>query len=201
MLKKIVSMITLTGLTIAQAGAQQGGAPTVVVRRGTVLKFSTLAPFDSATAKVGDDVPLRLTRPLIVDGVTLMEVGEIVHGKVAQVKHARPHCKDGFVVWKLDRVSFADQSTAATSVWMIQRNARVEVPEEVPWTPKEKDPPVVYALVPFVLVFVAILEIAEFLDYVTGHNCVSAGTEYQLPANAVVAVRVRKDHKVHYHPR
>ena len=53
------------------AGAQQASTSvhTVLVRKNTALKFVPLEALDPASARVGDDLPLRLARPLVVDGL------------------------------------------------------------------------------------------------------------------------------------
>jgi hypothetical protein len=59
------------------AGAQQASTSPhmILVRKNTALKFALLEPLDPVPAKVSDDVPLRLVRPLVVDGVTLLPAG------------------------------------------------------------------------------------------------------------------------------
>ena len=86
------------------------------MRKGTGLKLALLQPLDSATAKAGDDVPLRLSRPLVVNGVTLLGEGDVLHGKVTRVKRSGPRCRDGEVDWKLDRIPFSDGTTARSNV-------------------------------------------------------------------------------------
>src|ERR1041385_2958444 len=111
MFKQVLAVLTI-GLTIlCNAQAQKGPEHTVVVSRGTVLKLSTVQPLDSATARPGDDVPLRLSRPLVVNGVTLLREGEVLHGRVTHVRRAGAKCHYGEVGWKIDRVSFGDHTT------------------------------------------------------------------------------------------
>jgi hypothetical protein len=63
-----------------------------------------LTPIDSGHAKLGDDVTLKLIRPLIADGATVLPADWIVHGKVTKVKRASKNCQEGEVAWKLDRI-------------------------------------------------------------------------------------------------
>jgi hypothetical protein len=81
----------------------------VLVRKNTALKFALLEPLDPVPAKVGDDVPLRLARPLVVDGVTLLPAGGVFHARVTKVKQPTK-CKGGDVELELSRVAFADST-------------------------------------------------------------------------------------------
>src|SRR5580698_8178600 len=77
---------------------------TVVVQKGVVLKFATVAELSSETARKGDHVPLVLTRPLVVDGITLLPIGTQADGMVTKAKKAGPKCMQGYVEWEVDRV-------------------------------------------------------------------------------------------------
>lgn len=61
---------------------------TVNVKRGHTLWLSLLTPLDSGHANFGDDVTLKLVRPLVADGATVLPTEWIVHGKVTKVKRA-----------------------------------------------------------------------------------------------------------------
>jgi hypothetical protein len=104
MLKKILSVLAISSLICAEANAQEPGLPVsqnnqpapvrssgiVTIRKHTSVKFVTVQPIDSATAKIGDDIPLQLAIPVIADGVTVLPAGTIVHSKVLKVKKAGP---------------------------------------------------------------------------------------------------------------
>src|ERR1051326_276673 len=75
MFKRVLAVISSRLVVTANTLAQEAPAQEVVVRKGTVLKLSTLQPLDSATARPGDEVSLRLSRPLVVNGVTLLREG------------------------------------------------------------------------------------------------------------------------------
>ena len=91
---------------------------TVLVRKNTALKFALLEPIDPRPAKVGDDVPMRLARPLVVDGVTSLPAGDLFHARVMKVKPPNK-CKCGDVQLELSRVSFADSTSARTRVLFL----------------------------------------------------------------------------------
>lgn len=57
------------------------------MRKNTALKFALLELLYPVSAKVSDDVPLRLARPLVVDGVTLLPAGGVFHARVTKVKN------------------------------------------------------------------------------------------------------------------
>jgi hypothetical protein len=77
---------------------------TVRVKRGQTLSLSLLTPIDSGHAKLGDEVRLKLVRPLIADGAIVLPAKWILRGKVTKVKRAGKDCRDGQVVWQLDRI-------------------------------------------------------------------------------------------------
>src|SRR5215471_13446410 len=77
MFRRVLSLLAIGLVLASQAVAQQATSFTgqVKVERGTVLNFTILETLDSTTTRVGDDVPLCLARPLIVDGVVLLPAG------------------------------------------------------------------------------------------------------------------------------
>jgi hypothetical protein len=90
----------------------------VLVRNGTILEFTSLQPIDQTTAQIGDRIPLRLIKPLVVDGITLLPDGTLLNGTVMKVHQKDAKCthSQGWVEWKPDRISFADASEAKASV-------------------------------------------------------------------------------------
>ena len=76
-LKIFAGLLAVALALPGDAGAQQASTSPhmVLVRKNTALKFALLEPLDPVSAKVSDDVPLRLARPLVVDGVTLLPAG------------------------------------------------------------------------------------------------------------------------------
>ena len=194
MLKRVAAVLGIGVLGALVANAQPASGQQVIVKRGTVLAVTMLQPLSSKTARRGDDVPLRLSRPLVVNGVTLLREGEILHGKVTQVDRAGPKNRDGQVRWKLERLRFADKRTA-------------ELRFVGPW--RDGPPPERISLGNDRAVFgrFVVREIAGPF-YVSGFVVPTfqptpapdqrrAGTEYLLPANSTILVVVMDDHQVH----
>lgn len=77
MVERAVALATIGLVISADVRAQQVSAPTqtVCIRKHAALKFALVQPLDSATAKVGDDVPMRLVRPLVVNGLLCSKPG------------------------------------------------------------------------------------------------------------------------------
>src|SRR5271169_2338170 len=114
---------------------------TVKVKRGQTLSLSLLTTIDSGHAKLGDTVTLKLLRPLMVDGATVLPAEWILHGKVTKVKRAGKNCRDGHVVWQLDRIKTpgGDQLKVQRvysypSKYQIGSEDPVWVPLDTPWT-------------------------------------------------------------------
>jgi hypothetical protein len=191
MVVKAFAVLFAIGFVIpGDAGAQQASTPahTVLVRKYTALKFALLGALDAATAKVGDDVPLRLSRPLVVDGVTLLPSDGVVHGRVTKAKPPNP-CNGGEVHFELSQISFADSTTAKTKVFFVspKADAHVEESYDSHFSPMDIPGEVVLSLIltPFYL-----------LDFARG-RCTHQ-SDYIKPANSTVAVIFTKDHRVRY---
>ena len=183
----------LIGWLAAETASGQQQAGVVMVPRGTLLKYSLVTSLDSATAKVGDEVSLRLARPLVVDGITLLQPGAIAKGRVTRVKRPGPKCRRGHVDWNVDNVSFSDSSEARTEKFW--ENIHFEPPERYPESEIQHRSGwqwVVYApLIALELPLIAIATSGE-------KKCKDPGNEYVLPANATIIVIVLKSHHVHY---
>ncbi|HYL94129.1 MAG TPA: hypothetical protein VEW69_13340 [Alphaproteobacteria bacterium] len=225
MFKKILSIVLLTLVVVTQAMAQQADTVVPPVQKPTTgvvrvprragLKFATMQPLDSATAQVGDEVPLRLARALVVNDVVVLPVGEVVHAKVTKVKKAHA-CHNGEVDFKLDHITFPDASTARTRVWAVDPNPDAEVASRLrnEWGGEGSLPPVndwwdvvlnapMYAFVavcyaPLVAIMLPLVPFS--LDGISfdGNKCTTPGKEFELPANSTVAVMVARSHRVHY---
>jgi hypothetical protein len=186
------------------AGPASAPAPrhTVRVPRRTGLKFLTLVPLSSDTAKAGDKIPLRLDRPLIVNNETVLPAGTVVNATVTQVKPA-DKCHNGDVQWKLDRVPFPDSSTAKTKIWSSSPGPGLKVTERLFRENNEDDPfswPPInewweapLAAPMYTVLSPALGPISIALRY----SCSVPGNEFELPAGSSVAVMVTEAHSVH----
>lgn len=214
MIRKLL-VITLTlSLLASQAAAQQVGQQAqsgtkqrkVKLHRHTGLKFNLVQPLSSATAKPGDDVPLKLANPLVIDGVTVLQAGEVVNAKVVKVRKARSSCKNGEVEWKLDNLAMPDSTLVQTSIKFAAPGSDVKVPARfVPWkqalgvdnwweaillVPE-------YALI--AIVYAPFLALAPLLLLAyAGSGCSVPGSEFQLPGGSTVAVEIKENHTIHY---
>ena len=211
MFKKILAIVALVSTIVSQSLAQAGPpapAKTVSVPKNTALRFALTEPLSSETATVGDDVPLRLKRPLVIDGVTMLAEGEIVHARIAKVKHADSNCHDGDIRLKLDRVAFADSSAAKVKVRILNPLEDVDVP--MSFAPEAKGEldglSTFFAFGTVFLIFSPIL-IPVFLIYEPvwlvhklfhPSSCHASGQPMLLPANATVGVEIVEEHRVRY---
>lgn len=220
MFKPITSLFALAIIAVSQLTAQQPAPQAqplpstgrVKIRKFTGLKFATLSPVDSATSRVGDDVPLRLVDPLVVNGVTVARQGEIVHASVVKVKTPEPKCRNGAVEFKLSQITFSDASTAKVKIWKVSPNPDEVVPARLkaetnsegmflpadnwyefalalPWNT------IAMAIVSPVL---ALVGVAYIFELGKAPACSGPGNNYVLPAGATVAVMVAQKHHVRY---
>jgi len=86
----------------------------VILRRGQVLELRLLEDIDSKSAHLGDKVPLRLTRDLIADGVTVLPQGSLLYGRVTAAHPAGKSCHDGRLKWKLEHIALANGQNVKT---------------------------------------------------------------------------------------
>ena len=202
----------LTEAAVSSAPNDRGKAKNVIkIPRRAGLKFTTLLPLNSATAKVGNEIPLRLVSPLVVNNVTVLPADAVVNARVTQVKRANK-CKPGKVEWKLDRIIFPDSSTAKTRIWSytpgdlevpprlfneFQGGEGFDLPEINEWW----EVPLALPLYAFVIVcYSPLIAIAAvLLPFSLGaDSCTAPGKEYDLPAGSAVAVMITESHTVRY---
>jgi hypothetical protein len=200
LLIRFTAVCLSTCLLTADAAVAQSrqGVHTVVVKRGTALKFWLVNSLDSSTAKIGDDVTLRLARPLTVNGIVLLYPDALAHGRVTRVKRAGSHCRRGAVNWEVDSIQFSDSSSVETEKTM-ELPGDYDLPETYPsqairrghhntWKWIVRAPVIAVA-------FPVILGMAMTME---SHKCESPGSEYRLSANATIEVVTVKNHRVHY---
>ena len=209
MFKRLIAILAC-GLTLVPCFAQSQAAPSgkVKVPKGVILRLTNLQPIDSATAKEGDQVPLKLVRSVIIDGVTVLSEGELVYGRVTRVKHAGKNCHDGAVKWKVDSITLPDSTQARAHIFFV-KPGDVPVPD---MDPAEHHQNVgenimdgflggleaalwVIALAPLVIVLLppTLIQEAEIKAKECGGKM---GNEYLMPENSTVAVAISRDYSV-----
>ena len=201
MFRRIVALLAISILASTPGLGEQGAAPkrTVVVSKYTTLKFALLRSLDSRTAKVGDDVPLRLTRPLVVDGVTVFPAGGLAHGRITRVKRPRM-CYDAELEWKVKQITFPDSTTAKAEVGLVFPKADAGVPDTFRPLRQGDDISTRDAL-PLLVLTALIWPYMLAYDVLHHDNkgC-SLGGEHYLPANSTVAVVLTRSHRIHVLP-
>jgi len=197
--RQLVAMITIAFLTASNVLSQpsQPVPRTIHVRKGTALKFKTLKPLDSTTAKVGDEVPLRLDQALVVDGATLLQRGQLVIGRVTKIRRAGPHSRHGEVKWKLERITFPDSSAAKCKVW-FERPGDTKVPDKYYDLYAGDGGFTTGEVVGLSIVTIILSPILLTIMLVEKYRDPKHGEEYSLPADSTVAVAITADHRVRY---
>lgn len=90
-------------LIVSLATAQDQPPRKVVISKGVVLQFEALQAFSSETSHAGDVVPLRLRKPLIIDGVTVLPGGTPAEGRVTKARPVTER-RDGVLKWKVEKI-------------------------------------------------------------------------------------------------
>jgi hypothetical protein len=202
MLKRTLAAIAAGCMMVPYLPAQQAATPAdaVKIARDTLLQVTLMQPLDPATVRPGDDVPLRLTRSLIVDAVVVLPAGSVVHGKVTKVTPAGRHCTNGAVKWKLESVPLPDGSTLKTEVSraFLYSNPRVPPPPKQQHSADEIVGYVIQdaVLLPLVVPGLAIYEARKAVTAPFQHGRCSRWKDPPLPADTTVMVRIREDHEV-----
>jgi hypothetical protein len=198
--QKTVACLILAALNQPSEAGSVLPPHVAVVEKGAVLKFATVAELSSGTAKKGDEVPLQLTRPLVIDGITLLPVGTQARGRVSELKKAGPKCRAGLIDLKVDRVRFSDGSIALTEVYYRDPRSGVSVPEKVilpTWHDGLDDYVQIVLVAPIVAPFFLVYLVSDLFSKKSA-PCVGDGRDYVFPAGSTVAVVVGKKHRVRY---
>jgi hypothetical protein len=212
MFRKIIALMSCSLVLVPCLAQAQAATPgKVVVYKGVVLRLTNVQPLDSSTAKEGDQVPLRLARPLVVDGITVLPEGELVYGKVTRVKHAGKDCRDGAVKWKVESITFPDSTQAKAHILFAKEGQNVPVPDVEPGKDTRRDAGDILngaaGVMEGVMWFIVLAPLLIiFLPSILDNNAADkakacggkTGHEYLLPENSTVAVAISRDHAVQH---
>jgi hypothetical protein len=200
MLKSMTALTLAAVIFAVAARPQQPPTPTVQVRDGMLLKLATMQTQDPNTAKPGDDVPLLLTRPLYVEGVTLLPAGEILHGTVIGATKAGARCKRGEIKWKLEQIRFHDGTVVKTRIAFKTASPTQSVPSEMVVLPEsgaDRAGEVIQAAVLSPVLAGLLIESAIKAPF--RHNACSQYTkDFPLPVNATIALQITENRAVRY---
>ena len=122
------------------------------------------------------------------------------------MKRAKTKSRNGEVTWKLDTIKFADFSSVQSKVFFATADPKVTVPESGSrswmWKWCSEDGIVDCKTgIPIILISVVTLPVFLLVSAFEDHGPAipaAHGAEYSLPANATVAVIIKKNHEVHY---
>jgi hypothetical protein len=203
MLKRVLAVVAAGCMIVPYLPAQQAAtaAKSGKIARNTVLQGALMQPLDPATARPGDDVPLRLTQSLVVGAVVVLPAGSVVHGKVTKAIPAGPHCTNGAVKWKIESIPLPGGGKLKTELCSSCRPATRVPPGANRRQDHTADEIVGYVIQDAVLLPIAAagLVIYEARKAVTApfrHGSCSRWKDRPLPANATVGLRIREDHVV-----
>src|SRR5580704_12222653 len=80
----------------------------IKIERGHEVLLVFPTPIDSKFAQLGEDVPMKLFVPLVIEGAVIFPAGFIVHARVTRVRRAGKNCRSGQITWKLAPVIAPD---------------------------------------------------------------------------------------------
>jgi hypothetical protein len=97
-------LLVASFLIVSLATAQNQPPHKLAIPKGVVLQFEeSLLDLSSETATVGEVIPLRLRKPLIIDGVTVLPAGAPAEGRVTKVRPMDER-HDGRLEWKVQKI-------------------------------------------------------------------------------------------------
>jgi hypothetical protein len=73
-------------------------------------------PLDSGSAQIGDEVSLKLLRPLVAEGATVLPGGSIIQGRITKVKRAGKNCREGNISWTFHSIRMANGKTVKMQI-------------------------------------------------------------------------------------
>jgi len=197
--KRPITTLTVGLVILANTCAQNRPASSVVIRKHMALKFALIQPLSSATAKVHDEIPLRLARPLIVQGTVVLPEGWMVQGRIRKVTRARKG-RDGEIEWTVSRIPLRDSAAVKAKILFVNQNPDAIVDDRYERKPGEGCPDVCGkdAAGLLLMTIVALPVLLPMIIFQRDHADYSVGSEYFLPAGSTVAVVVTRDHRVHF---
>lgn len=97
----------------ASAIKESRESKTIVVKipANTPISIESAHNVTSATVKNGDTITFYVVSPVKIDGVTVIEQGALVNGKIALAKKARRWGRAGTFAWTFEEVFAADGKT------------------------------------------------------------------------------------------
>ncbi len=146
LLSKFAAVLLLIGALTLNAFPQNiGKAPhTVTLKQGQVVQMKLGKRLSSGRAQVGDDVLLRLSAPILAEGVTVLPKGSAIQGRISAVKRAGKNCQFGSIRWGADPLAAPDGTKIEMRIaeqgedtWRLARAARDEAEARA----SEKTPP------------------------------------------------------------
>jgi hypothetical protein len=195
MFRKLTSILLATVLIQVQLPAQQKTLQVHKVLRGEVVKLATTAPMNSAMAKEREDVVLRVAEPLRWHSVTLLASGDLVHGRIRKVKHAKPSCSDGAISLDVPALRLANAGKVKARVAFTNPDPDFKVPAQMPTGHMNAGE---WAIGGSLLAVFLPLYGPYAAGEALARHCSGLGNDYVLPAGATVAVVITEDYNVSY---
>ena len=208
-LKRSTTALLLVSLLLVQVLDAQQPTRKVKIRKDTVLKFTVLDALDSGTSRVGDLVHLRLARPLIVDGATLLQEGHTETGHIKKITAAGP-AQNGIVRWSVDKVHFDDGSTGHAQLWFAGPEP-IDVPDRYVKPAPQDDgtgEAIAFGTEAVILapiwVPLALFELPSWIVQKAREKPeprnMNNGLDYHLAPGAAAAIVITEDHRVRVQP-
>ena len=124
-----------------------------------------------------------------------MAAGDLVHGRISKVKHAKPSCSDGAISLDVPVLRLANAGKVKAKVAFTNPDPDFKVPAQMPADHMSAGDWAIGG--PILAVFLPL-----YGPYAAGEalarHCSGLGNDYVLPAGATVAVAITEDYNVSY---
>jgi len=140
---------------------------------------------------------LKLVRPLVAEGVTVLPADWVVRGQITRVSRAGKNCKPGRIDWKLRRVTTTDGKIVKIQTiesYVAKPNGIVldQVPPDTTGKKIGRTADMIARVIagaPLMLIGVPLIAIAMPAE----HGCNGTGTEHSVPQGTNFYAAVSKN--------
>jgi len=197
-----VALILIVTVTLSSRAQVTDTPRAIALNQGQILEMKLMKRLNSGRANVGDDVVLKLKKPLLTGGVTILPADWVVHGRVTDVAPAAKPCKQGTIRWELEPLTMKDGtrveiraiSEEVARYRLLQASQDMDNPKSGATVKQEKGSSVGgtvkgVLVAPLVIVMLPLL-VLTFLSEGTDFPCRGKGSEQSIAAGATLYAEI-----------
>lgn len=174
-------------LAMVEASASKAKVQSVIaIPDNTLVELELAFDINSASSKQGDSISFRVIKPLMINGITVIEKDALANGKIITAKKARRWGREGKLAWSVEDVTAIDGKAV-----------RLKATSSMKGESNKGEVAVKTAVTTALLIGVPVLAPLALLNgFKRGHNIVvPAGTRFTVFINGNTSVTVTKGGK------